>query len=295
MGSRLAWPAPLAARRRLRRIVYAPRCVSFLLSHFVIGEPGAPKLGFLLHGALGAGHNLRSIAQKLVKLRPDYRLVLPDLRHHGGSQGAPPPDTLEACALDLRALASALGATPSVVIGHSFGGKVALMLASLGEDLEQVWVLDSNPGPQDPTANPEVLRVIEAVRRTTRGAKDRKTIVHELVEQGLSSGTANWLATNLKLEGDGYVFALDLDAIETLMRDYFSVDLWPVIDTPAGGATYHLVVAEQSDRWAQPNRERLHAAARNPRTPLHVVPNAGHWLHVDNPAYLLSLLSENLG
>jgi pimeloyl-ACP methyl ester carboxylesterase len=27
---------------------------------------------------------------------------------------------------------------------------------------------------------------------------------------------------------------------------------------------------------------------------LHVVPNAGHWLHVDNPAFLLELLSQNL-
>lgn len=261
----------------------------------MIGEPEAPKLAFLLHGALGAGHNLRSIAQKLVKQRPDYRLVLPDLRHHGGSQGAPPPDTLEACALDLRTLASALGQAPSVLIGHSFGGKVALMLASLGEELEQVWVLDSNPGTQDPAASPEVLRVIQAVRNTTRGAKDRKTIVNELMEQGLSSGTANWLATNLKLEAGGYVFALDLDAIETLMRDYFSVDLWPVIDSPAGRATYHLVVAAESDRWAQPSRERLEVAAQNPRTPVHVVPNAGHWLHVDNPSFLLSLLSENLG
>lgn len=270
------------------------RRVSFLLSHIVIGEPSAPKLGFLLHGALGAGHNLRSIAQKLVKSRPEYRLVLPDLRHHGASQGAPPPDTLEACARDLQTLAAALGQGPSVVIGHSFGGKVALMLASLGEDLEQVWVLDSNPGTQDPDANPEVLRVMEAVRRTTRGAKDRKTIVNELVEQGLSSGTANWLATNLKLEDGAYVFALDLDAIERLMRDYFSVDLWPVIESPVGRATYQLVVAEKSDRWAQPSRERLTVASRNPRTPLHVVPNAGHWLHVDNPAYLLALLSENL-
>lgn len=270
------------------------RRVSFLLSHIVIGEPSAPKLGFLLHGALGAGHNLRSIAQKLVKSRPEYRLVLPDLRHHGASQGAPPPDTLEACARDLQTLAAALGQGPSVVIGHSFGGKVALMLASLGEDLEQVWVLDSNPGTQDPDANPEVLRVMEAIRRTTRGAKDRKTIVNELVEQGLSSGTANWLATNLKLEDGAYVFALDLDAIERLMRDYFSVDLWPVIESPVGRATYQLVVAEKSDRWAQPSRERLTVASRNPRTPLHVVPNAGHWLHVDNPAYLLALLSENL-
>jgi esterase len=269
--------------------------VSFLLSHSLVGDPAAPKLAFVLHGALGAGHNLRSIAQKLAKLRPDYRFVLPDLRHHGASQGAPPPDTLEACARDLEQLSREIGQAPSVVIGHSFGGKVALMFAALGAPLERVFVLDSNPGTQDPEANPEVLRVIEAVRRTTRGAPDRKSIVAELMALGLSSGTANWLATNLKLENGGYVFALNLDAIEALMRDYFSVDLWHVLETPVGSATYHSVVAERSDRFAQPSRARLEQLARNPRTPFSVVPNAGHWLHVDNPAFLLDLLAQNLG
>ena len=27
---------------------------------------------------------------------------------------------------------------------------------------------------------------------------------------------------------------------------------------------------------------------------LHIVPNAGHWLHVDNPAFLLELMGQNL-
>lgn len=269
--------------------------MSFLLSHSLVGDPVAPKLAFVLHGALGAGHNWRSIAQKLAKRRPDYRFVLPDLRHHGASQGAPPPDTLEACAQDLERVSLAVGQAPSAVIGHSFGGKVALMFAALGADLDQVFVLDSNPGTQDAEANPEVLRVLEAVRRTTRGAPDRKTVVSELMAQGLSSGTANWLATNLKLEGGGYSFALNLDAIEALMRDYFAVDLWHVLETPVGRATYHSVVAERSDRFAQPGRSRLDELARNPRTPLSVVPDAGHWLHVDNPAFLLDLLATNLG
>src|SRR5881394_325862 len=105
--------------------------VAFVPAHSLVGEPGAAKLGLLLHGALGSGTNLRSLATKLAKLRPEYKFCLVDLRHHGESQGAPPPNTLESCAHDLAALIAELDQEPDVIAGHSFGGKTALMFSAL--------------------------------------------------------------------------------------------------------------------------------------------------------------------
>lgn len=268
----------------------------FSLAHSLVGEPNAPKLGLLLHGALGSGNNLRSLATKLTKLRPEYRFCLVDLRHHGASQGAPPPNTLEACAGDLAVLLEQLGREPEVVAGHSFGGKTSLMFARLFPGrARQVWVLDSNPGSQEPSEDNEVIRVIRAVRATTTPAPDRNQVVAELVGQGLGSGTSNWLATNLERAPEGMVWRFNLDAIVELMLDYFRVDLWPVLESGAQGTDFRVVVAEHSDRWAPENRARLEAlAASSPHAELHVVPNAGHWLHVDNPAFLLELMRENL-
>jgi esterase len=270
--------------------------VPFSLAHSLVGEPNAPKLGLLLHGALGSGNNLRSLASKLTKLRPDYRFCLVDLRHHGASQGAPPPNTLEACARDLAGLIAQLGSEPQVVAGHSFGGKTALMFAQLFPDrARQLWVLDSNPGSQEPSDANEVMRVIGAVRATTTPAPDRQVVVSELMAQGLSSGTANWLATNLERGADGLVWRFNLDAIHELMLDYFRVDLWPLLESGATDSDFRIVVAEQSDRWAPENRARLQALAATSRhAELHVVPNAGHWLHVDNPTFLLELMRQNL-
>jgi pimeloyl-ACP methyl ester carboxylesterase len=64
-------------------------------------------------------------------------------------------------------------------------------------------------------------------------------------------------------------------------------------------------VAERSDRWAPENRARLEAmleivrlrdptVRENGTVALHIVPNAGHWLHVDNPAFLLELMGRDL-
>jgi pimeloyl-ACP methyl ester carboxylesterase len=283
--------------------------VAFVPAHSFVGEPGAPKLAFFLHGALGSGNNLRSLASKLAKLRSEYRFCLVDLRHHGDSQGAPPPNTLAACAGDLAALIAELGQEPEVILGHSFGGKTALMFAQLFPGrARQLWVLDSNPGSQEPTAANEVIRVIQAVRNTATPAADRAHVVAELVGQGLSSGTANWLATNLQRKPEGFVWRFNLDAIYELMLDYFRVDLWGVLESGAADSDFRVVVAERSDRWAPENRARLEAMLETVRAnhdgegtvrgsgtvELHIVPNAGHWLHVDNPAFLLELISQNL-
>ena len=283
--------------------------MAFVPAHSFVGEPGAPKLALFLHGALGSGNNLRSLASKLAKLRPEYRFCLVDLRHHGDSQGAPPPNTLAACAGDLAALIAELGQEPEVILGHSFGGKTALMFAQLFPGrARQLWVLDSNPGSQEPTAANEVIRVIQAVRNTATPAADRAHVVAELVGQGLSSGTANWLATNLQRKAEGFVWRFNLDAIYELMLDYFRVDLWGVLESGAADSDFRVVVAERSDRWAPENRARLEAMLETVRAnhgqertvrgsgtvELHIVPNAGHWLHVDNPAFLLELISQNL-
>jgi len=269
--------------------------LSFTLAHSFVGEPSAAKLALLMHGVLGSGNNLRSLASKLGKLRPEYRFCLVDLRHHGESQGAPPPNTLEACAHDLDVLIRQLGQEPQVIAGHSFGGKTALMFAALYPGrAKQIWTLDSNPGSQEPTADNEVLRVMQAIRKTVTPAADRQQVVAELMAQGLSSGTANWLATNLKREADGLLWRFDLHAIHELMLDYFRVDLWPVLDGRSSDSDFRVVVAERSDRWAPENRARIQELAQTTSISLHVVPNAGHWLHVDNPGFLLELMGTNL-
>ena len=99
---------------------------------------------FICHGILGSGQNWRGFARKLQQIR-SLNIVLVDLRCHGRSPPQLPPHTVDACSRDLLKLSGVVGA-PDIVIGHSFGGKVAL--ASLRYlKPQQVWVLDSPPGP----------------------------------------------------------------------------------------------------------------------------------------------------
>ena len=125
-----------------------------MLNHTVI-EPRSKPEGtvYILHGILGSALNWWGFCRRLSRVRPGLRLVLADLRCHGRSPPFAPPHTVDACARDLLELAGETG-PPDAVVGHSFGGKVALAYLRHAAPRE-VWSLDSTPGPlADPGLGP---------------------------------------------------------------------------------------------------------------------------------------------
>lgn len=278
--------------------------------HLLVGAEGAPHLAFVLHGVLGAGHNFRSFAKRLHEARPDIAFALIDLRYHGRSLGAPPPHTLAACAQDLVELAEHLQRQPALVIGHSLGGKVALTYGRqvtqepahpARATLAQVWALDSDPGPQEPSSEHEVLRVLGTLRAHPGPFSARADATAALLAAGLSSGLSNWLVMSLdRIQGAGEKLGwrFDLDAIEALLADYFSTDLWPFLEemsqaNPNVRPRFELLVAEHSDRWSGSMRARAEHLPKGGATRVHELEAAGHWVHVDNPDGLLRILTSH--
>jgi pimeloyl-ACP methyl ester carboxylesterase len=277
--------------------------------HLLVGAQEAPHLALVLHGALGAGHNLRSLFKRLAAERPDYRFALVDLRCHGRSLGAPGPHTLERCADDLEELADALDVLPRAVIGHSLGGKVALCFGrralsradSRAAGLSEVWALDSDPGASLPAESHQVLAVLAALGQRPGPFRDRADATAALLSEGLDEKLAAWLVTSLARApgAAGYAWQFDLPGVSELAADYFSLDLWPLLEEAAarpdsGGPRYELLVAERSDRWSGDMRERATALPPGGKVHLHVLADAGHWVHVDNPGGLVSLLAAHL-
>lgn len=264
----------------------------WLPAHDVHGAAPGPRTVFLLHGILGNRANWRSFARRLAAALPGGSVVTVDHRHHGDSRGAPPPDTLDACADDLAALAASLGVRPYVVVGHSFGGKVALAYAERHPDgLAQAWVLDAPPGAGDRGGEDhEVPRVLAALRDLPLPLARRDQVVSELRARGLSQPIALWMTTNLTAVDGGWGFRFDLDGAERLLRDYFARDGWPVLERPRTSPAIEVVRAERSDRWDPATLARFAALPPGVPTRLHLLPAAGHWLHADNPDGLLALL-----
>src|SRR2546426_12026329 len=85
-----------------------------------------------LHGILGRGNNLRTIARRFVEERPGWTALLVDLRGHGSSPKGTAGPSLEAAARDVVKLAARGAQPPGAIVGHSFGGKIALEAARIG-------------------------------------------------------------------------------------------------------------------------------------------------------------------
>ena len=265
-----------------------------LLAHESVAAPDAAptRRALVAHGILGSRRNWLSFARRLVRRCPDWELILCDLPFHGDSGPAASP-TVAACADALARLEGPVHA----IIGHSFGGKVALSYArDHARELEQVWVLDANPGPLDgeAAADAEVQRVIAGLRAIPQPLGSRPELVGLLRGAGFSAELAAWMTTNLRRGEGGLVWRFELDAVERLIADYFRADLWAVVETPRVDLEIHLVRAARSDRWTPSLLARLDHLPAGAPTTVHLLEEAGHWLHTDNPEGLLTLMADYL-
>lgn len=257
----------------------------------VVGEGSEPEAWLaVLHGIYGAGRNWGSVARKLVEARPEWGALLVDLRQHGDSTGFPPPHTLEAAAADLRELPHAGGVR--AVLGHSFGGKVALAYAREAETVEQVWVVDSTPDAREPGGS--AWGMLGVLRRMPERFEERDEAVAALTAEGVEKPIAVWMTTNLEWTGEEYRWRLDFDEMESLLRSFFALDLWEVVENPPERLEVHLIRATESSVLDDAAAKRARAAAEaTGRVHLHEV-EGGHWLNAENPEALIELLRERL-
>ena len=272
--------------------------MDLLASTIVAPEAGAARRTIvLLHGIYGRGRNWAAIARGLVARRAEWAVALVDLRLHGASPAFNPPHTGAACADDLRDLIARADRWPApadVVVGHSFGGKVALSLLADGPvpPLSQVWIVDSTPAPGEPDGT--AWRMLGLARELPQRVATRSEAIDGLLAGGIDAAVAAWMASNLRRDGEGLVWALDWDAMEALLRDFFLRDLWRVVEAPPPGVALHFIKATQSSRLSEEACARIEAAGRaTGRVHLHRV-EGGHWVHTDNPAVVTALLADAL-
>jgi pimeloyl-ACP methyl ester carboxylesterase len=272
----------------------APR----ILHYDAVAHDGAQPEAWLLvlHGIYGSGRNWNTVARRVARARSDWGVLLVDLRQHGASRGFEPPHTLAAAAADVQRLIESTDLPVRGVLGHSFGGKVALVHArEHGGELATLWLVDSSPEARSPWGS--AWEMLAALRRVPGPFNNRDEGVQSLIALGVAPPVAQWMALNLEPVYENSLMVqwrLDPADMEALLADFFRTDLWSVVDDPPAGLEVHVVKAEESSVVGEAACRRIvEAEKRTARVHLHRVAG-GHWVNADNPDALVELLEARL-
>jgi len=238
-----------------------------MLAYTTHGDgPGTPLL--IAHGLYGSGRNWGVIAKRLSDTR---RVTTVDMRNHGASFWDD-DHSYPALAKDLAQVIDALGA-PMDVLGHSMGGKAAMMLAlSRPDTLRRLVVGDIAPVGYSHTQMP----FITAMRAVDLSVIERRSDANDqLVTHGVDPALASFLTQSLDVSGRRW--RLNLDALAANMAGILD---FPTPTSSHAGATLFLSGAT-SDYVGHAHRPAIKALF--PEARFARIPGAGHWLHADNP------------
>ena len=261
-----------------------------ILYHQRVAAGGAAPGRWLpvLHGLLGSGRNWLSVARRIVERRPDWGVLLVDLREHGRSVGLPGPHTITSAAHDIGRLITSLGVSAPAVLGHSFGGKVALAHAVAARATRAVFIVDSVA---EPTGDGGPAgHMLSRLRRMPAEYTSREAAVEALQAAAVERPVAQWMAMNLVQNGDVFRWRMSLEAVEALYESFRAEDLTDLVRAnpqmkvhAIRGTESTVVPAAAGDRWRSlGDHVVLHEVA------------GGHWLNVDNPAEVVRIVAEHL-
>jgi esterase len=247
-------------------------------------EYGAGPPLAILHGLFGSGRNWTSIAKHL---GARHRVVALDLRNHGASHWAETMGYAE-MADDVRASLAALGYGRFALLGHSVGGKIA-MLAALrhSEAVERLVVADIAPV----AYKSRHLRLVTALRDLDLAGVRRRAEAAAQIEEAVPDPAERaFLLQNLIFEDGAARWRINLEVIEREMPVLIGFPPIPpgtIYGGPSlfiGGGRSDYLRAED-----EPDIRRLFPRARIAR-----IPDAGHWLHAEKPQAFLKLVEAFL-
>ncbi|MFY8220765.1 MAG: alpha/beta fold hydrolase [Pirellulales bacterium] len=247
----------------------------------VFDERGAGPPLVVLHGLFGAKRNWATIAKALA---PHHRVLTVDLRNHGAS----PWDAVHdypALAGDVARFIHTHVGGPAAVLGHSMGGKAAMVLAFEEPGLvERLVVVDIPPA----ASRTSLIDALRAMQQVPLAACTRRGEVDAALAESIADPAVRaFLVQNVTAGPNGLAWAVNLDAIA---HNFPAIVGFP--DVPAGrtfsGPTL-FVVGERSD-YVRPEH---HAAIHRlfPAATVEVVTGAGHWVHAEAPDAFLAVVS----
>lgn len=199
-----------------------------MLHYDTRGTGPTPML--LLHGFLGSGRNLSSLARRISEARPEVTVVVPDLRGHGTSPALGRSASLEHLAQDVWQLADSLYPNePVEIVGHSLGGRVALVAAAQApERVNRAVLLDIGPTPFV-VLHGAMQRIFERLMGAPQTMASRALMRAFFIEGGVTEPLTDWILTNFVVTPQGLGWRIDRADLATFHWREAEVDLMQLV------------------------------------------------------------------
>ncbi|MGB7241234.1 MAG: alpha/beta fold hydrolase [Sulfitobacter sp.] len=242
-----------------------------MLNYTAYGEhaatPDQPAL-LIVHGLYGSGRNWGVIAKRMSDTR---RVITVDMRNHGDSPHFDSHSYPE-MAGDLAEVIEDIGG-PMDVVGHSMGGKAAMVLSLQTPALiRRLIVADIAPVAYTHSQMPFItaMRAVDLSSVTRRSDAEA-----QLSKLGVEPALQSFFTQSLDVPAKRWRLNLDV-----LARDMNKIMGFPAMEgsflNPSlflSGAASDYVTADH-----RPAIKTLFPGARFAK-----IPNAGHWLHAEKP------------
>jgi pimeloyl-ACP methyl ester carboxylesterase len=253
------------------------------------GEAGPPLI--IVHGLYGSGDNWISIARELADHFEVYTL---DQRNHGQSPHSDIHD-YPAMREDLRGFMDAHEIEKAVLIGHSMGGKTIMHFAAQWpERVQSLISVDIAPKAYHHLAlthqsAPNHAGMIDAMLALDLSNMESREEIDQALSTRIGSGRVrSFLLKNIRRDQEeGFFWRINLPAIRNNLDKIFE-GLENETAIPAGGITGFPVLFISGANSGYIQAEDL-ALIRSlfPVAEVVTIPNAGHWVHAEQPALLV--------
>ena len=246
------------------------------------GETGEPI--FILHGIFGMLDNWHNIARQL---SAHFQVFTIDARNHGQSPHSPEM-SYALMAEDVFELADDLGFDTFNLMGHSMGGKTAMLCALMHpERIKRLAVVDIAPKGYKP-GHEAYFNAFEDINWSV--LQNRKEIDEALMEYESDSGVRLFLAKNIERRDEGgFAVKSNIHAIKNAYQGI--IGEFAISGMYSGPCIF--ILGANSKYLKEDDKSMVQE--HFPNVDYVSIPNAGHWVHADNPAAFLEALNLFLG
>ena len=236
----------------------------------ILGQ-GQPLI--ILHGFLGMSDNWKTLGRQFSELGFEVHLV--DQRNHGRSFHHD-DFGYELLVEDLETYCEMHQLKENIILGHSMGGKTAMLFAALHESLTSKLIVADIAPRFYPRHHDHILDGLSALDFDV--LKSRKEADELLSDYVTDFGTRQFLLKNLYWKERGVLgLRINLDVLKEQVDE-----VGEALPTHLKYEGETLFLRGDRSEYITTQDETL-IRAQFPNAKITTIANAGHWLHAENP------------